>query len=190
MNKAYYIAAGLAAIYAAFYLRKAKAEKKRVAVVGDSLSLSAAGWQALLAKEYGWVVDNFSKISQTSLQALSRFKTFGQSSYDTVFIFLGANDAYSGINPAFTLDNIKQIVELAKSKGAKTIVVPGILSEKVSKDPKALIYDDLKKKMVYLPGMVVPILRTVDPKDVSDGVHFGADTHKQLANLIDRWSLR
>ena len=50
MNKAYYIAAGLAAIYAAFYLRKAKAGKKRVAVVGDSLSLSSAGWQNILAK--------------------------------------------------------------------------------------------------------------------------------------------
>ena len=58
MNKAYYIAAGLAAIYAAFYLRKAKAGKKRVAVVGDSLSLSSAGWQNILAKRYGWTVDN------------------------------------------------------------------------------------------------------------------------------------
>lgn len=188
MNKAYYIAAGLAAIYAAFYLRKAIAGKKKVAIVGDSLSLSSVGWQAILAKEYGWSVDNFSKIGQTSSQALSRFKALGQSSYDTVFIFLGANDAYSGVNPGFTLDNIKQIVELAKSKGAKTIVIPGILN--ISKDPKAQAYDTLKKKMIYLPGMVVPILRTVDPKDVSDGIHFGAATHKQLANLIDSWSLR
>ena len=39
MNKAYYIAAGLAAIYAAF-ICVSKAGKKRVAVVGDSLSLS------------------------------------------------------------------------------------------------------------------------------------------------------
>ena len=190
MNKAYYIAAGLAAIYAAFYLRKAIAGKKKVAIVGDSLSLSSVGWQAILAKEYGWSVDNFSKIGQTSAQALARFKALAQGNYDTVFIFLGANDAYAGVNSAFALDNIKQIIELARSKGAKTIVVPGILSEKVSKDPKAIVYDDLKKKMVYLPGMVVPILRTVDPKDAPDGIHFGATTHKQLANLIDRWSLR
>ena len=189
MNKAYYIAAGLAAIYAAFYLRKAKAGKKRVAVVGDSLSLSSAGWQNILAKRYGWTVDNFSKIGQTSAQALARFKA-SSNNYDTVFIFLGANDTYGGINPAFTLDNLKQIVRLAKDKGAKTIVVPGILSEKVSKDPKAIQYDDLKSKMIYLPGMVVPILRTVDSKDVPDGLHFGATTHKQLADLIDSWSLR
>jgi hypothetical protein len=189
MNKAYYIAAGLAAIYAAFYLRKAKAGKKAVAVVGDSLSLSNDGWQNILAKQYGWQVDNFSKIGQSSGQALARFKATSKK-YDTVFIFLGANDSYGGINPGFTLDNIKQIIELSRSKGAKTIVIPGILSEKVSKDPKAIVYDDLKKKMVYLPGMVVPILRTVDPKDVPDGLHFGAATHKQLANLIDSWSLR
>ena len=44
--------------------------------------------------------------------------------------------------------------------------------------------------MVNLPGMVVPILRNIDPKDVPDGIHFGAATHKQLANLIDQWSLR
>jgi lysophospholipase L1-like esterase len=187
MNKAYYIAAGLAAIYAAFYLRKAKAGKKRVAVVGDSLSLSSAGWQAILAKRYGWTVDNFSKIGQTSSQALSRFRSSNQT-YDTVFIFLGANDAYAGVNSAFALDNIKQIIELARSKGAKTIVVPGIIN--ISKDPKAQAYDTLKSKMIYLPGMVVPVLRTVDPKDVPDGLHFGAATHKQLAELIDSWSLR
>jgi lysophospholipase L1-like esterase len=189
MNKAYYIAASLAAIYAAFYLRKAKAGKKRVAIVGDSLSLSSSGWQAILAKRYGWDIDNFSKIGQTSGQALARFRSSNQT-HDTVFIFLGANDAYAGVNSAFTLDNIKQIIELARSKGAKTIVVPGILSEKVSKDPKAIQYDDLKSKMIYLPGMVVPVLRTVDPKDVPDGLHFGATTHKQLADLIDSWSLR
>lgn len=189
MNKAYYIAAGLAAIYAAFYLRKAKAGKKRVAVVGDSLSLSSAGWQNILAKRYGWTVDNFSKIGQTSAQALARFKA-SSNNYDTVFIFLGANDAYGGVNPAFTIDNIKQIIELAKDKGAKTIIIPGILSEKVSKDPRSIQYDDLKSKMIYLPGIVVPILRTVDPKDVPDGIHFGYPTHKQLAELIDSWSLR
>ena len=189
MNKAYYIAAGLAAIYAAFYLRKAKAGKKRVAVGGDSLSLSSAGWQAILAKRYGWTVDNFSKIGQTSVQALARFRA-SSNTYDTVFIFLGANDTYGGINTVTTIDNLKQIVRLAKDKGAKTIVVPGILSEKVSNSPEAVKYDDLKSKMIYLPGMVVPILRTVDPKDVPDGIHFGAATHKQLADLIDSWSLR
>ena len=187
MNKAYYIAAGLAAIYAAFYLRKAKAGKKRVAVVGDSLSLSSAGWQNILAKRYGWTIDNFSKIGQTSGQALARFRA-SSNNYDTVFIFLGANDAYAGVNSAFTLDNIKQIIELARSKGAKTIVIPGIIN--ISKDPKAQAYGTLKSKMIYLPGMVVPILRTVDPKDVPDGIHFGAATHKQLAELIDSWSLR
>ena len=190
MNKAYYIAAGVAAVYMAFYLRKANASKKSVAIVGDSLSLSSNGWQNILAKKYGWKVDNFSKVGQTSANALAKFKALGANNYDTVFIFLGANDSYGGVNPAFTLDNIKQIINLAKSKGAKTIVIRGILSEKVSKDPKALVYDDLKYKMWNLPGIVVPILRTVDPKDVPDGIHFGSATHKQLADLIDAWSLR
>lgn len=190
MNKAYYIAAGIAAVYAAFYLRKANASKKSVAIVGDSLSLSSLGWQNILANKYGWKVDNFSKVGQTSANALARFKALGQNNYDTVFIFLGANDAYGGINPNFTIDNIKQIISLAKSKGAKTVVIPGILSEKVSRDPKALVYDELKSKMWYLPGIVVPVLRTVDPKDVPDGIHFGSTTHKQLADLIDAWSLR
>jgi lysophospholipase L1-like esterase len=189
MNKAYYIATGLAAIYAAFYLRKAKAGKKRVAVVGDSLSLSSAGWQNILAKRYGWNVDNFSKIGQTSAQALARFKA-SSNQYDTVFIFLGANDIYGGYHPDTVIFNLRKIIELAKAKGSKTILVPGILSSKVSNTPQAIEYDNLKSKMIYLPGMVVPILRTVDPKDVSDGLHFGAATHKQLSELIDSWSLR
>ncbi len=187
MNKAYYIAAGLAAIYAAFYLRKAKAGKKEVAVVGDSLSLSNAGWQNILTKRYGWNVDNFSLVGQSTGQALARFKASSKK-YDTVFIFLGANDSYGGINPVTSIDNLKQIIRLAKENGAKTIVIPGIVN--ISKDPKAQAYYTLKSKMIYLPGMVVPILRTVDPKDVPDGLHFGASTHKQLAELIDSWSLR
>jgi hypothetical protein len=38
--------------------------------------------------------------------------------------------------------------------------------------------------------MVVPILRSVDVSDSPDGVHFGLRANKQLAQLIDAWSLR
>ena len=90
----------------------------------------------------------------------------------------------------FLLSPLAFLFSGAKDKGAKTIVIPGILSSKVSSTPEAVKYDDLKSKMIYLPGMVVPVLRTVERKDVPDGLHFGATTHKQLADLIDSWSLR
>jgi lysophospholipase L1-like esterase len=190
MIKPIYIAATAAAIYAAFYLRKANASKKSVAIVGDSLSLASGGWQDILSKKYGWDVDNFSVTGQTSATAYNRFKALGRDNYDIVFIFLGANDAYSGINAGFTLDNIKKIQQLAKEKGAKTIIIPGYLSSKVTNSPKGKIYDDLKSQFIGLPGMVVPILRSVDVSDSPDGVHFGLRANKQLAQLIDAWSLR
>jgi hypothetical protein len=54
MIKPAYIALGVGAAYAAFYLRKVGAKGARVTIVGDSLSLLPGGWQDILAKKYGW----------------------------------------------------------------------------------------------------------------------------------------
>ena len=184
-----YIALGVGAAYAAFYLRKIKASGARVTIVGDSLSLLPGGWQDILAKKYGWTVNNVSKIGQTSAAGLSRFKLVADPG-DIVFIFLGANDSYSGVNKAFTLDNIRSIQSLAKSKGARTVIVPGYLSSKVTNSDKGKRYDELKESMYWLPGIVVPLLRSIDVADVPDGVHLSAKGQAQLAKLIDAWSLR
>lgn len=189
MIKPAYIALGVGAAYAAFYLRKVRANGARVTIVGDSLSLLPGGWQDILAKKYGWTVNNVSKIGQTSAAGLSRFKLVADPG-DIVFIFLGANDSYGGVNKAFTLDNIRSIQSLAKSKGAITVIVPGYLSSKVTNSVNGKRYDDLKESMFWLPGIVVPILRSVDPSDVPDGVHLSAKGQAQLAKLIDAWSLR
>lgn len=189
MIKPAYIALGVGAAYAAFYLRKIKASGARVTIVGDSLSLLPGGWQDILAKKYGWTVNNISKVGQTSAAGLSRFRLVADPG-DIVFIFLGANDSYSGVNKAFTLDNIRSIQSLAKSKGARTVIVPGYLSSKVTNSDKGKRYDELKESMYWLPGIVVPILRSVDPSDVPDGVHLSAKGQAQLTKLIDAWSLR
>ena len=189
MIKPAYIALGVGAAYAAFYLRKIKASGARVTIVGDSLSLLPGGWQDILAKKYGWQVNNISKVGQTSAAGLSRFR-FVADPGDIVFIFLGANDSYSGVNKAFTLDNIRSIQSLAKSKGARTVIVPGYLSSKVTNSDKGKRYDELKESMYWLPGIVVPLLRSIDVADVPDGVHLSAKGQAQLAKLIDAWSLR
>ena len=189
MIKPAYIALGVGAAYAAFYLRKVRANGARVTIVGDSLSLLPGGWQDILAKKYGWTVNNISKIGQTSAAGFSRFKLVADPG-DIVFIFLGANDSYSGVNKAFTLDNIRSIQSLAKSKGARTVIVPGYLSNKVTNSDKGKRYDELKESMYWLPGIVVPLLRSIDVADVPDGVHLSAKGQAQLAKLIDAWSLR
>lgn len=189
MIKPAYIALGVGAAYAAFYLRKIAASGDTVTIVGDSLSLLPGGWQDVLAKKYNFKVNNISKVGQTSAQALSKFKLVSDPG-DIVFIFLGANDSYSGVNKSFTLDNIRQIQKLARDKGARTVIVPGYLSSKVTTSPKGAIYDDLKESMFLLPGIVVPILRSIDAADVPDGVHLTQKASAQLAKLIQAWSLR
>jgi lysophospholipase L1-like esterase len=189
MIKPAYIALGVGAAYAAFYLRKVGAKGARVTIVGDSLSLLPGGWQDILAKKYGWQVNNISKVGQTTGYALSRFKLISDPG-DIVFIFLGANDSYGGVNKAFTLDNIRAIQSLAKSKGARTVIIPGYLSDKVTNSGQGKRYDDLKESMYWLPGIVVPLLRSIDVSDVPDGVHLSAKGQLQLAKLIDVWSLR
>jgi len=184
-----YIALGVTAAYAAFYLRKIKAKGEKVTIVGDSLSLLPGGWQDILAKKYGWMVNNISKVGQTSAAGLSRFKLVTDPG-DIVFIFLGANDSYGGVNKSFTLDNIRQIQKLAKDKGARTVIIPGYLSNKVTNATAGKRYDDLKESMYLLPGIVVPILRSIDVADAPDGVHLTQSGQAQLAKLIDSWSLR
>ena len=93
MIKPAYIALTVGAAYAAFYLRKVGAKGARVTIVGDSLSLLPGGWQDILAKKYGWTVNNISKVGQTSAAGLSRFNLVADPG-DIVFIFLGANDSY------------------------------------------------------------------------------------------------
>lgn len=189
MIKPAYIALGVGAAYAAFYLRKIRAKGDRVTIVGDSLSLLPGGWQDILAKKYGWQVNNISKVGQTSASALSRFKLIADPG-DIVFIFLGANDSYGGVNKAFTLDNIHSIQSLAKAKGARTVIIPGYLSSKVTNSVSGKRYDDLKESMFWLPGIVVPLLRSIDVADVPDGIHLTAKGQAELARLIDAWSLR
>ena len=189
MIKPAYIALGVGAAYAAFYLRKIRAKGDRVTIVGDSLSLLPGGWQDILAKKYGWQVNNISKVGQTSAAGLSRFKLVADPG-DIVFIFLGANDSYGGVNKAFTLDNIRSIQSLAKSKGARTVIIPGYLSSRVTNSEQGRRYDELKESMFWLPGIVVPLLRSIDSSDAPDGVHLSAKGQAQLAQLIDVWSLR
>ena len=189
MIKPAYIALGVGAAYAAFYLRKIKAKGAKVTIVGDSLSLLPGGWQDILAKKYGWQVNNISKVGQTSASALSRFKLISDPG-DIVFIFLGANDSYSGVNKAFTMDNIRTIQSIAKSKGARTVIIPGYLSSKITNSANGKKYDELKESMYWLPGIVVPILRSIDVSDAPDGIHLTQKGQAQLARLIDAWSLR
>jgi lysophospholipase L1-like esterase len=189
MIKPAYIALGVGAAYAAFYLRKIRAKGDKVTIVGDSLSLLPGGWQDILAKKYGWTVNNISKVGQTSAAGRGRFN-FVADPGDIVFIFLGANDSYGGVNKAFTLDNIRAIQSLAKSKGARTVIIPGYLSSKVVNSAQGRRYDELKESMFWLPGIVVPLLRSIDSSDAPDGVHLSAKGQAQLAQLIDVWSLR
>ena len=184
-----YIALGVGAAYAAFYFRKIRAKSARVTIVGDSLSLLPGGWQDQLAKKYGWSVNNISKVGQTSAAALGRFRLTANVG-DIVFIFIGANDAYGGVEKNVTLDNIRKIQSLAKDKGARTVIIPGYLSSKITGSTQGKAYDDLKESMFLLPGIVVPILRAVDHSDSTDGVHLNVKGQTQLAKLIEAWSLR
>lgn len=189
MIKPAYIALGVGAAYAAFYLRKIKAKGDRVTIVGDSLSLLPGGWQDILAKKYGWQVNNISKVGQTSAAALERFKLISDPG-DIVFIFLGANDSYGGWKKAFTLDNIRTIQKLAKDKGARTVIIPGYLSSKVTSSLQGKNYDELKESMFWLPGIVVPLLRSINRNEAPDGLHLTMRGQYELAKLIDAWSLR
>lgn len=170
--------------------KKMKISDMTALVVGDSHSAGFGwGWQDVLAREYNFKVVNISKSGFTLGQMFVAMKRFYEkNSVPIVFIYGGANDIFNGASVDETFSEIQEMVNFAKSKGSKVIVIAGFRSSKVSVGKsKTFIknYDLYKEKLPRLSNaIVVPIWEDADKNDSPDGYHINALGQKKFAEYI------
>ncbi len=170
----------------------------RVVFLGDSLSAGyglpeadafpARVERALRAEGLDVEVVNAGVSGDTSAGGLSRIDWVLRSDPDVVVVELGANDALRGQPPMVTERNLREIVERARSSGARVLLLGMDVPTSLGRDYVAKfaavyprIANDLDVPLV--PGFVREV--GLDPDLMqADGLHPTAEGHRVLARTL------
>jgi lysophospholipase L1-like esterase len=132
-----FIATGIVVgIYLATKLTKINPKGKRVLVIGDSHSAGKGwGWQDTLSWKYGFELDNLAVAGKSTPWMLETLTNYykNKKEADIVFIYGGANDAFSNTSIETSVGNIQKMVDIVNANGGKAIVVVGFNYEKAVK---------------------------------------------------------
>ena len=177
---------------------------KKIVFIGDSLTAYYGwGWQSVMAKIYGFIEVNLavgSKRTDWMLVTLQSYLT--TDSCDAVFIYGGANDAYSAVSNNTALANVQKMVDLCVSKNIKVYVVLGY-------DPMIVSYGRVKptKYVTTQAGMnlltskyaqqqilfksvknakIIPVWKNCSKLDASDGLHLSASAQKRFGEYVGK----
>jgi len=185
--------------------KKFNPKGKKIVFIGDSLTAGYGwGWQSVMAKIYGFVEVNLAvggKRTDWMLTTLQRYLT--TDTCDAVFIYGGANDAYSAVTNAAAIANVQKMVDLCVGKNILAYVVLGY-------DPMIVSYDRVKPTK-YVPtqaGMnklttkyaqqqilasksiknakIIPVWKNCGKLDASDGLHLTASAQKRFGEYVGK----
>jgi len=179
-------------IYLATTLTKINPKGKTAIFIGDSHTAGFGwGWQDALAKKYGFTFTNLSQGGKRTDWMLDTLKNYPKNA-DILFIYGGANDAFSQVSNQTALNNIQAMVDLGKAKDV--YVVSGYNSEKVSKPkmdfskyPSIEKYDKLKKSFRNINrARIIPIWEGAESKDTDDGMHLNKDAQNRFAQYVGK----
>ena len=213
------IGVGLASLYYIFGGKKStKSQKKatdkinpkglKIAFMGDSYtSMPKWGWQAILAKNYGFTEINRAKGGMRTSWMLQQTQDYlSKEKPDYYFIMGGANDAYSSVTINTAVNNIQKMIDTANQYGVKPVVVIGYNARKVQvENPRqkptqsqlnrgitqatlwgmAQKYYQMQLQMRNLKNaIIVPIWEGAEQSDAPDGLHLSAKAHARLADYV------
>lgn len=184
-------------IYLATKLSKINPKAKRVAVIGDSHSAGMGwGWQDTLSNKYNFELTNLSvggKSTPWMVETLKKFYADGKTA-DFVFIYGGANDAFSQVKSSDTIKNIQSMVDMVRANGGRAIVISGFNYDKAVKPNVGDNYDagiaKYMKLQDQLPteiknAVVVPRWDDVTSKSVGgDGFHLPKSSQTLFADYV------
>ena len=162
-----------------------------IIMLGDSLTESAK-WNELL----GLNISNKGRSGDTSMMILSRLNYVLDENPDDVFLLVGVNDIYRGIEIDKTLKNIETIITVLKKNGIRVHVQSVInvgktqsdyikknkLINKLNDNLKVLVQ---KEKLDYInlnislsqKGLLIDNFTT-------DGVHLNADGYEAWTKIV------
>ena len=165
---------------------------KSALFIGDSHTANHNwGWQVLLCKETGLIMNNTAVIGKHTPWMVSIAKSSIHPGLEYCFIYGGANDIHGNRNPYEVVGNIQKIVDICNSKGVKAVVLTGFDAEKCVKPingqefyPKA--YSRYQRiLMENIKGASVIDTRVVVRTDCGDWTcHMNPSGHRKVANAV------
>lgn len=169
----------------------------KILFVGDSLTAYSNGWQHKYAKMRGAEYDNISKGGKRTKWMLQQMKKHSSEldKYNEVVIYGGINDSFSYVSEDETINNIQQMIYIAKKMGAVPIVIIGYNPERVisttmySNEVEARCrnrYIKLQKRMAKELKwcIIVPMENTIYRIHSDDGIHLKASGHSKFAKWV------
>lgn len=168
-----------------------------VAFIGDSHTSYQRGWQDMLSKKTGLTYFNYSVGGITTSWMLDIAKDNLNKNHDYLFVWGGANDMFgNSITPTKAYRNVQQIVDLAKKKNIKVVVLTGFSPEdciNTSSNPIKLIkyqqrYSEYQKLLLdSIKGATVIKNHFVNKSDGDCGdyiCHMTIQGHKKMSDSI------
>lgn len=177
---------------------------KKIVFIGDSMTAGYGwGWQSVMAKIYQFIEVNLAvggKRTDWMLVTLNRYLT--TDSCDAVFIYGGANDAYSAVSNTTAISNIQKMVDLCVAKNIKAYVVLGYdpmivsygrvaltkyVTTRVGMDKLTTKYAQLQQMMKSVKNAkIIPLWTNCSKVDSADGLHLNASAQKRFAEYVGK----
>ena len=166
----------------------------RVLALGDSLTAAhgvqpGEDWPSLLGQKTGWSVVNGGVSGNTSAQALDRLPALlDEHTPALVLVTLGGNDMLRRLPQGQTATNLGQILDLAKARNAKAILLatpkPSIAGAVFNNLSAADFYRQVAKEhqVPLIEDAMAEVLSDIKLK--SDQLHPNAAGHTLLATKI------
>jgi len=174
-----------------------KQNDERILFVGDSLTCYSGGWQHQVAKMRHTKYDNISKGGKRTKWMLQQMKRYPLNSYKytDVIIYGGINDSFSSVSESETINNIQQMVDIAKGMGAVPIVIIGYNPQRVNVNTMYSNeietrcrnrYIKLQKRMQseLKRCVIIPMENTIDRGDSDDGIHLKSSGHRKFGKWV------
>ena len=170
--------------------------------MGDSISAAYGiqreqGWVQLLAdrfsnSEMGWSVINASISGETSGGGLARLpQAMASHDPELVVVELGGNDALRGYPISKVTENLKAMVELAKSQSRQVLLVGMQIPPNYGPRYTAAFFDMYAQVAEQTGAVLVPFFLeevALEPELMQgDGIHPTADAQPLLLDMIWRY---
>ena len=172
-------------------------EPDKILFVGDSLTAYSGGWQHQMSRMLHAKYTNISKGGKRTKWMVNELKKHADNSagYTKVVIYGGINDSFSSVKEDDTIDNIINMVYIAKEMGAEPIVVVGYNPEKVNvltpysteiETKCRNRYIKLQKRIQKDITMcnVIPMENTIIRADSDDGIHLNSKGHQKFYKWV------
>ncbi len=177
-----------------------KQNDERILFVGDSLTCYSGGWQHQVARMRHVKYDNISKGGKRTKWMLEQMKKYPIDKYEylpyyEIVIYGGINDSFSYVSEDETINNIQQMVYIARKMGALPIVIVGYDPNKVIKNTGYSNevetrcrnrYIKLQKRMAtdLKWCVIVPMDTTITRADSDDGIHLKSSGHRKFGKWV------